>query len=729
MSLEYAAEAVRSKGRGDDTMLVHMTPGEVKGLQQLAMAYGGSLSTNPDTGLPEAGFLKSLLPTLIGAGLVIGTGGAVTPLMAGFGVGAVETLRTGDLGRGLMAGLGAYGGAGLGSAAYAAGNQAGTMAASEAGRQTALQSAATQTPSLATTPLQSTLQAGSSSAFSPVATQAAPSALQTAMQAGSSSAASGLATPIGAATYAAPTTVAGNFAQAGSGLSNILGASGTAATQEAARTAGMASLGGGMGAAKTAGAALIEPLTAVPEAPTVAQPEYNYDGPYKPTERKVRYPGPDRDPADSSEFQYFDVVNPSPGFEPIASSTPLPENTYGPDAPRFAGIPVEMATDPERMRDYQQNPDLYSFAKGGVAKPEFTQMPAPAAAAPINTAPQGYVAGRDAEFNYGFQPMANVPAAQPVGRGVSGIEIGPGTGFAATNLTGAQHSQLMIDQFKNHPKFGPQLRAAGYAEGGATTSPPEGYVAGRDAEFVYGFQPLAAQVPEIQQAAAKQNELVQARIGNDSGGNDYYSPGVPFNQVNNPLPQEARMSIADQIRAAQMERALAAAEVAQGASPSEGGNWQGNETPDGGGYDTMSGAGSYSGNIDRNEAYFRRGGELNMDNGGFIADSRTVSEAGNGSSDAGHAVLALIGGEPIKGPGDGTSDSIPATIGGVQEARVANDESYFSRDDVKALGGGDLKKGEKMLYQLMAKAHEARRKSSRGRDSGLDKLIKKMAST
>jgi len=53
------AQTVQSQGRGEDTMLVHMTPDEVGGLQALAMAGGGSLSINPETGLPEAGFLKN----------------------------------------------------------------------------------------------------------------------------------------------------------------------------------------------------------------------------------------------------------------------------------------------------------------------------------------------------------------------------------------------------------------------------------------------------------------------------------------------------------------------------------------------------------------------------------------------------------------------------------------------------------------------------------------------
>lgn len=105
-------------------MLVHMTPKEVGGLQALAMAHGGSLTINPETGLPEAGFLSSLLPTLIGAGLSIASGGALTPLMAAGLTGAGYGIATGNLGKGLMAGLGAYGGAGLGAGLSAAGTGA-----------------------------------------------------------------------------------------------------------------------------------------------------------------------------------------------------------------------------------------------------------------------------------------------------------------------------------------------------------------------------------------------------------------------------------------------------------------------------------------------------------------------------------------------------------------------------------------------------------------------------
>jgi hypothetical protein len=126
MSLHVAAKHLASKGRDGDTELVHMTKGEIQSLQGLALAAGGSLSINPDTGLVEASFLKRMLPTIAGIGLAMTGVGA--PLAAGL-VGGFETLRTGDISKGLMAGLGAYGGAGLGQGFAAAGGVKPGMAA------------------------------------------------------------------------------------------------------------------------------------------------------------------------------------------------------------------------------------------------------------------------------------------------------------------------------------------------------------------------------------------------------------------------------------------------------------------------------------------------------------------------------------------------------------------------------------------------------------------------
>ena len=131
--MQQVAQGLASLGRGNDKMLVHMTPGEVRGLQNLAMAHGGSLTTNPHTGLPEAGFLSNILPTVIGIGV-----GAVTmnPWAGAATAGALKYAQTGNLMQGLSAGFGAYSGSGLFNSLETAGTEAiGQEAASDAAKK------------------------------------------------------------------------------------------------------------------------------------------------------------------------------------------------------------------------------------------------------------------------------------------------------------------------------------------------------------------------------------------------------------------------------------------------------------------------------------------------------------------------------------------------------------------------------------------------------------------
>lgn len=111
---QQAAQQVQQYGRGQDSMLVHMTPDEVNSLRGLAQRFGGDLSVNPNTGLPEAGFLGKLLPTLLGG---LGMAFGIPPVWMGAAGALGGTIATGDLGKGLMMGLNAYGGASLAGAA------------------------------------------------------------------------------------------------------------------------------------------------------------------------------------------------------------------------------------------------------------------------------------------------------------------------------------------------------------------------------------------------------------------------------------------------------------------------------------------------------------------------------------------------------------------------------------------------------------------------------------
>ena len=86
---------------------------------------------------------------------------------------------------------------------------------------------------------------------------------------------------------------------------------------------------------------------------------------------------------------------------------------------------------------------------------------------------------------------------------------------------------------------------------------------------------------------------------------------------------------------------------------------------------------------------------VNMASGGI---------AGNGYHLGGYS----DGGRLLKGPGDGMSDEIPATIGHKQPARLADGEFVVPADVVSHLGNGSTDAGAKHLYKMMDKVRTAR---------------------
>jgi hypothetical protein len=146
MSLQLIAKQMEAKGRDGDSVLVHMTPGEVEGLQKLAESAGGSLSVNPETGLVEANFLKRMLPTLVGVGVGM-FAGPMAGAAAGAAVGGYQAKRNDqDVAMGaLMGGLGGYGGGTMGAGLMAAGAPAAAAGAGAATGATAAPLTASQT--------------------------------------------------------------------------------------------------------------------------------------------------------------------------------------------------------------------------------------------------------------------------------------------------------------------------------------------------------------------------------------------------------------------------------------------------------------------------------------------------------------------------------------------------------------------------------------------------------
>jgi hypothetical protein len=69
------------------------------------------------------------------------------------------------------------------------------------------------------------------------------------------------------------------------------------------------------------------------------------------------------------------------------------------------------------------------------------------------------------------------------------------------------------------------------------------------------------------------------------------------------------------------------------------------------------------------------------------------------------------GGRLLKGPGNGTSDNIPATIGHNQPARLADGEFVLPARIVSEIGNGSTDAGARELYKMMDRIQAGRRKT------------------
>jgi hypothetical protein len=569
--LADAAQAVQAQGRNRDTMLVHMTPNEVKGLQALAMAHGGSLTINPATGLPEADFLDAILPIV--AGFALGPAGfaLMSAPAAALTVGGVTAAMTGDLGKGLMAGLGAFGGANMGAALSSTGTEAAKTAMLPSGGMTVAESLPASLGGTGAT-TGSTLaditgKAASASGPMSMASWAQPSV---ATQLGINAAPTVAMTPsqVAALQSTAPT----GFSSVGAGVKDLFSTGGfdrfgTALSQQA---------GGGLGATASlagVGMPIINALQPTYDFPAVEEATSNYAGPYRPSERQVRYPTT-RDPKDSSEFLYFTPTNPYPG--------------------------------------------VMSAASGGQI---------------------GYAEGGQAEASYGFSPMASVA---PVAAPTAGLTaIAPGSTIPAP--TGDR----------------------------ALRTPGAEFVAGRAPEFNYNFKPVEVRKP------------------------------IP------PAPDTATLAPL----ATLFSKTLFGGQSEGAIEPSgdEGGSLGGMMGrllgKDDDGYANYTNLAQYKYDPQTQSMVPM------MAQGGLAA----LNSFNKGGTPA--------GGRFLQGAGDGTSDSIPATIGGSQPARLADGEFVVDARTVSEIGNGSSKAGAKKLYAMMERVHSARKKAKRGQDSKADRYL------
>jgi hypothetical protein len=105
--------------------------------------------------------------------------------------------------------------------------------------------------------------------------------------------------------------------------------------------------------------------------------------------------------------------------------------------------------------------------------------------------------------------------------------------------------------------------------------------------------------------------------------------------------------------------------------------------------------------------------------------------AEGGTANGGYSLGSYSdGGQLLKGPGDGISDSIPAQIGSHQPARLANNEFVIPARIVSEIGNGSTDAGARRLYEMMDRVQKRRKKTvGKGKvavDSGAHKELARL---
>jgi hypothetical protein len=109
------------------------------------------------------------------------------------------------------------------------------------------------------------------------------------------------------------------------------------------------------------------------------------------------------------------------------------------------------------------------------------------------------------------------------------------------------------------------------------------------------------------------------------------------------------------------------------------------------------------GGITRQPFFSKATGKFNMASPKVYADGGMAEQFNlGGYSD---------GGRLLRGPGDGVSDSIPATIGNKRPARLADGEFVVPARIVSELGNGSTEAGARKLYAMMDRVQAARKGS------------------
>jgi hypothetical protein len=635
-----------------------MAPKEVASLQDLAQRHGGSLTTNPDTGLPEAGFLESLLPMALGAGAMMLPGmQGVGAGYIGAGIGALQGLRTGSLKQGLMAGLGAYGGASMAGGLLGSG----AMSADSLTEANQLQLAQTNAANKALTAEAQQVAAQEAARLSAkIAQQQADTLL--ANQSGKSF----------------MDSLSSNFSTAGDGLSRGFG--------NFSNSVGM--VPGSIGLKTALGAAAIPLAMSAYEDGNSGVPVQKTNdadlGAYAKSGAKFypNYVGPYESNVRGGEYTY---ARPYYGAE--GGAVGMADG--GVTGMAMGGVPQRDAY--QEYMDYYNNsfPSLSKETVTTVAPFQYPTPATPAPAAPAATMPfleapissntgRGGVPVKEPGFFDGMSEadqarhFAYNPVASTIGQAINrGLKAPVSSVGLIARLFGGENFDADMDR-----KFGV---LQGYDPG-----PPveKGYTR------VSPVDPFRRNIKE-QDIYQAENERAALLAGLAANYPNTPPPGTPAPVArampegigaSNPTPQGDPRQMQEAAQAAR--EASAQASLAPGAgSGGGGGNRDGGIGGSNPGDPGRGGGG----------AHLAQGGisSLNQYNLGSYSD----------------------GGRLLKGPGDGVSDSIPATIGKGQPARLADGEFVIPARIVSEIGNGSTEAGARKLYAMMDRIQKGRRKT------------------
>jgi len=721
MSLQLTAKHLAAHGRGPDTTLVHMAPKEVASLQDLAQQHGGSLTINPHTGLPEAGFLESLLPMALGAGAMMLPGmQGVGAGWIGAGLGAIEGLRTGSLKQGLMAGLGAYGGASMAGGLLGSGAMQGieggkdqmallqqqqAIAADKATPILARQAAEQQAAELSKQIAQRQAEA--------LANQSSKSFMEN-LSSNFSKAGSGLTGGFGNFSNSVgmvPGSIGLKTALGAAAIPAVMGAYEDSKEGVPAQKTNDADLG-----AYAKSGAQFHPNWVGPYESRVPGGEYTYARPYYGAEggavgmadggvTGMAMGGiPQRDVYQ----EYMDYYNNS--FPPVSKetvTTPLfkyPEPTVAAPAPApatpFLEAPISNNTQGGRgmsqeQRDEKNDPNSWSnqtdsqkarqYAYSPIQS-QITQLGLEGLKSPISSM------GLLGRLFGGDTFVKNIDKNIDIAKGYDPANVAP-VMEGYTRVSPTDPFRRTVKEQDTYSNENSNAKIAGIianAEAALRQSANEGDAGNQQAANAMAAQAAASRQPSVVRGDPAQQK---AAIAGMVAASNAAANGVYGNSANSGPANDGRADPGG-------EGKTSYGAVARGYTG-------GSEAATGGlstlhGFEHMARGGNVHGNMRPPPAFFQ--------NGKFTTHPAKMYAEG-GVSDPYNLGSYSDGGRLLKGPGDGVSDSIPATIGKGQPARLADGEFVIPARIVSEIGNGSTEAGARKLYAMMDRIQAGRKKS------------------